>query len=225
VPCILRLASGGIFIIDAALRRWYGVRSYCVTSETLLRIATTRAARHIVLDDGTRIAPGDPVIELHIWNERLPALGLPGRNLAWACRVKRRMQHSLHRLAEHLERVPELRGYAAVHAEAFACSERAARRLAWIAARFGLMPIAPEQPVGWGQKMLTLLLTWACNPGRTLGRKQQPVRREFWISATEFRVRYAARPAIPASCVAIAEPTRTVRRQSNRRAGVDTPAA
>jgi len=187
---VIRAASAGIFAMDAALRGWYGVRPYSYTDDILLRIADRKSVRQVLLEDGTRVHPGDPVLDLHIWNERIAVLGLPEGNLGWACRVKNRVRNSLEQLACHLEADPAFHRYVAVRAEAVVLSESAARRFSRIAARFGLKSTMPERSADWGHGMLALLLAWACNPARTFRGRYRPIRREFWISATELRSRY-----------------------------------
>jgi len=193
-PHVTRLVRAGIFGIDCILRHWYGVRAYSSCDDALLRIAVANAATELVLADGTHVMPGDLVIELHIWNERIPTLGLPGRNLFWACCVKNRIRRSLSELARYLELNPALHPYVAVHAEAFPMTERAARKLARVAACFGLMQAAPELPADWGHGMLAWLLAWACNPGSVSGKQLRPFRHEFWMSALELRTRYLREP-------------------------------
>jgi hypothetical protein len=186
----IRAASAAIFAIDAALRGWYGVRPYSYTNGILLRIADGKADTRVSLEDGTRVLPGDPVLHLHIWNERIAVLGLAGRNLGWACRVKNRVRISLHQLACCFESDPTFGQYVAVRAEAVVLSESAARRFSQIATRFGLEATDPERSADWGHGMLALLLAWACNPAKTIRGGYRPVRREFWISAMELRSRY-----------------------------------
>lgn len=203
VPRLARFMSCGIFAMDAVLRRWYGVHVYSTADNVLLRIALTKSSARVVLEDGTLIMPGDPVIDLHIWNERVPALGLPEHSLVWACRVKNRIQASLRQLAHQLNDSTELHGYVAVHAEAIALTARSARRFARLAARFGLVQSTPAQPADWGRGMLSLLLRWACNPGGAAKRRLRPVRQEFWISTTQLRLRYLNGATRCGSCTAI----------------------
>ena len=203
VARIVRTASGGVFAIDAILRCLYGVRSCCYAEGTVLRVARTKFHAAVSLEDGTSIPPGDPVLDLHIWNERLSALGTPGPNLAWACRVKNRVQASLRELAWRLECDGTLSRYLAVRANVVVLSASAARKFSRIAGRFGLVPTKAEQPAGWGHGMLVLLLAWACNPGRAFRGCYQPVHREFWISAIELRSRYPHIPLAISSSVGL----------------------
>lgn len=189
-PSVVRAASAGIFAIDAALRGWYGVRPYSYADGILLRIAEGKSDTQVSLEDGTCILPGDAVLDLHIWNERVAVLGLPGRNLGWACRVKNRVRNSLHELACRIDGDPAFGRYVAVRAEAVVLSESAARGFSRIAARFGLESTKPERSAGWGHGMLARLLAWACNPARTFRGHYRPIKREFWISAMELRSRY-----------------------------------
>jgi hypothetical protein len=206
-PGIVRVASAGIFAIDAALRGWYGVRPYSYADGVLLRIADGKSDTRVSLEDGTCILPGDSVLDLHIWNERVSVLGLPGRHLGWACRVKSRIHDSLHQLACCFESDPAFSRYVAVRAEAVVLLQNAAQRFSRVAARFGLKSIKPERPAGWGNGMLALLLAWACNPARTSRGHYRPVRREFWISAIELRSRYHQMTLKLPSCTLTPETT------------------
>lgn len=196
VACTIRAISGSVFLIDAVLRCWYGVRPYSYAESALLRVAGTKADTAVSLGDGTFILPGDPVLDLHVWNERLPTLGLPGRDLAWACRVKNRVRGSLRELAWRLECDPALGRYVAVRAKVIVLSRSSAQKFARIALRFGLVPTKSERPAGWGHGMLILLLSWACDSRRTSRGRYQPIHREYWISVMELRSRYP-RTALP----------------------------
>jgi hypothetical protein len=48
------------------------VYSSTPTSRTVYRISFNRLRTEVVLSDGTVGRPGDEVVELHLWNERIP---------------------------------------------------------------------------------------------------------------------------------------------------------
>jgi hypothetical protein len=180
----------GIYCIDWMLRRWYGVYAYSKTDNDLLRVSIRRVETATTLSDGTRVDSGDVVVDLHIWNERIPALGSLGPSLVWASRTKRRIEVSLVTLAHHLESQGCLDRCAAVRAEAVFLSGQGARKLEHIAEHYGLTPPIDARPADLGHGLLAYGLAWACNP-ESLNKKQfRPMRYEFWISGAAFRERY-----------------------------------
>lgn len=193
----------GIFCIDWVLRRWYGVYAYSTTEDDLLRVAVRALEVPITLSDGTRVTRGDLVVDLHIWNERIATLGPLGPSLAWASRVRHRIEHSLITLAQHLESRGCLDQCAAVHAEAVFVGGRGAKKLARIAGHFGLTRPGNAQRADLGHGLLAYGLAWACDPDCLAGKRFRPMRHEFWISGTAFRKRFSiGRPSLAADCVA-----------------------
>jgi hypothetical protein len=63
------------------LRRGYGVHEFSVDEGDLLRLAVRQAEHDLILPDARRIAAGDTIVDLHIWNERVLRLGPSGSNL------------------------------------------------------------------------------------------------------------------------------------------------
>lgn len=117
------------------LRRCYGVREFSADRDDLLRVSLGRAKHDLVLPDGSRIAAGDAVLDVHVWNERIQDLG--DSTIARAGRLRRRLDHSLRRLAERVRADPSLQACKAVRAESvFAAGEEAAAAIK-VAARFG----------------------------------------------------------------------------------------
>jgi hypothetical protein len=194
-----------ILCIDWILRRWYGVYPYSATEDALLRIAVRASEAPITLSDGTHVMRGDMVVDLHIWNERIATLGPLGPSLAWASRVRHRIEHSLIVLAQHLESRGYLDQCAAVRAETVFVSGRGAKKLARIAEHYGLTQPVNAQPADLGHGLLAYGLAWACNPKSLAGRCFKPMRHEFWISGVAFR-RYYLRDRPSVSVAAITDP-------------------
>ena len=57
---------------DALLRHLYQIREFTDDPNCLLRLAIKQAGTPLRLSDGTRIMPGDPIGELHLWNDHVP---------------------------------------------------------------------------------------------------------------------------------------------------------
>jgi len=94
--------------VDSLLRQRQGIRDFTDDAECLFRISLARLPGNLSLSDGTAIGEGDPVIELHLWNEHLPAMPDAGPSPAWAVRLARQTAKSLFLLDHYLEREPAL---------------------------------------------------------------------------------------------------------------------
>ena len=179
-----------ILSVDRLLRRYYGVHEFSPAEDNLLRISASIAEQRITLGDGTEILPGDVVIDLHLWNERIPALGSFRSGLGWGSRVKRRIERSLVSLAAHVETNPSLAQCKAFRAEAVFLVGRRAETLSRIAERVGFgTPTAP-QPADPGHTMLAFALAWACHSGDPVLRWMRATRYVFWMSRSTLRDRY-----------------------------------
>lgn len=89
--------------LDSLLRRCYGIHEYSLDPDCILRLGLVRAKRDVTLFDGTEIKKGDPVGDLHLWNERLPVMPPSGPGLRWAVEFQRKAKRSLELLADYVE--------------------------------------------------------------------------------------------------------------------------
>lgn len=186
-PNLLRQLIGRI---DDVLRWWYGVHRYSRRAHCLLRIAVGQTADVTWLADGSRLAPGAEIIDLHLWNERLCLLPPFRRGLGRAAALRRRMAVSLVELARHIEAEPCLHSVAAIRAQTALVPKRRIDKLLRVAAAFGFEPaasLACKRPEGrqvgrFCEDLFISALAWAFNPealGRSGWRRQ---RCELWIS-------------------------------------------
>ncbi len=175
--------------LEALLSSRNGVYRFTDDTSCILRIAPAKADRPVVLSDGTPVRPGDPVIELHWANERLPRIPEHGAHLMWAVGMRRGIETSLRALAGYLASRDRHSGAAAIRGNmAFGTRLGSVQVGRWVR-RFGFELIEREPPatVGnylrdAGDGLLLLGLTWAFNPG---GLKHKPFfrnRYEIWIS-------------------------------------------
>lgn len=102
--------------LDSLLRRCYGIREFSRDPDCLLRLAVTRSRRDLTLADGTTIRRGEPVGDLHLWNERIPPMPPGGPDLAWGLRFQRRLKRSLEELVAYLASEPGLEALRAFRA-------------------------------------------------------------------------------------------------------------
>jgi YkoP-like protein len=117
-----------VFAIDAALRRWNSVVEFTSDPTCILRIRVGRLERPLVLADGTCGRAGERFVELHLWNEHIPAMPKEGASIAWARQMHLSFQHSLQQLVRHLATRPDLADIAVVRCTLmFASAERDAQ--------------------------------------------------------------------------------------------------
>jgi len=93
------LAGALIFGLDGLLRRWQSVIEYTHDPTCILRIKFGRLDQDFVLSDGTAGHAGERFIDLHLWNEQIPAMPKEGASIAWAREMSLCFQHSLRQLA------------------------------------------------------------------------------------------------------------------------------
>jgi hypothetical protein len=91
-----------IFGLDRVLRRWQSVVEFTHDPACILRIRVGRLDRDFVLADGTAGRAGERFIDLHLWNEQVPAMPKEGASIAWARQMSLCFQHSLRQLARYL---------------------------------------------------------------------------------------------------------------------------
>jgi hypothetical protein len=155
-----------IFALDRWLRRRQGVFEYTHDPECIFRIQLQRLRSEVVLSDGTFGRPGDQVIDLHLWNEQIPAVPVAGPSLAWGRRFNRCSAESLHELARFLMNEPDLLDITIIRARAgLDALHRIAARHEFEAI---LEPVSlsPSECVHWfGENILYWLLALACNSG------------------------------------------------------------
>jgi hypothetical protein len=164
------LFDSAIHIIDWVLRWRHGVNAYTADKSCLLRVERVRAHAKICLADGTTVLPGDPLLILHLWNERLPRMEAVGATLQWAQRTTLGLEASLTGLAEVLRYHPDYERVRAVQAEIRFVSERKQRQLVRLAAAFGFEEAQPDWLRRSGRmseamkNFYAVMLTFAFNP-------------------------------------------------------------
>ena len=126
-----------VFGLDRWLRRWHGVYEYSNNPVCLFRLNRGTAEQVLSLADGTRIGPGDPILNLHLWNEHILPMTQDGATLAWARRLSRAIDVSLRELAQWLGRRHDLDNIAALRADMRLGTTEQTKQLARIAGRYG----------------------------------------------------------------------------------------
>jgi hypothetical protein len=159
-----------VFVLDRWLQRYQGVHEYTTDASCLFRIQRANAQANVALSDGTKIRAGEPILNLHLWNEHVPPMGDQGATVAWARQLSRALAISLKGLAKHLSARPDLRDIVALRADMrFGTPERS-EQLARISARYGFATALSGEGSGSGrlhdvgERALIFLLILATNP-------------------------------------------------------------
>ncbi len=174
--------------IDALLRRAMRIEQFCSDPRCVIRVRRIIAAHTVRLSDGTVVRAGDPVAELHLWNEHLPRIPDTGPGIAWAVAMRRAYSHSLSQLARHVAEHCEFAEVEAFCAAiAFAGPWSRAGKVARAAARKGFELIDPKPSLAADLAALAhgifiLCLIRAFNPAGLRTLKLTRRRYEIWIS-------------------------------------------
>jgi hypothetical protein len=165
------MLSAAVYALDARLRRSGRIYEYTSNPDCMLRIQRTRAACAITLPDGAVLREGDPVIELHFWNEQFPRMPGGRPTVAWAKRARRAFRISLEELAIHLGSNRELDDVHALIGVWKTGTFGQGRKLLELTAAEGFhhIEVGPMAPAGafrrLGENILLLFLVLAANPG------------------------------------------------------------
>jgi hypothetical protein len=165
------LLEYAIFGLDRWLRQRQGVYEFTSNPICMLRVNRATAEDELTLSDGTQVHCGDPILNLHLWNEQLARMK-GGPTLSWATRVCRALDGSLCDLALCIAHRPEFSDIAALRADICIGTTKKTEQVARIAGRYGFetprTASAPEFQRGmhrFGENLYMFLLVLATNPG------------------------------------------------------------
>jgi hypothetical protein len=191
-----------VFGLDRWLRQRQGVYEYSDDPHCIFRIQRCPAECNVKLSDGTEIHAGDPVLNLHFWNEHVPAMGNCGFSITWARETTRRVQLSLFGLARHLKWTRALDDIVAVRGEMRLGTSDQSGQLARIAGRYGFEPAGSEAAdfgvaaaQRFAENLFICLLVLAANPVSLRLPVLRRDRKLVYLSRAALETRYA--PAAP----------------------------
>ena len=104
-----------VLFIDRLLRRRLGVYEFSDDPDCLLRLQITKAPHTLRLPDGV-VEEGEPVLGLHLWNDRMRPIPAGGPDLTWGLWLRRNFERSLHLAGREMRRDPRLKRVRAVGA-------------------------------------------------------------------------------------------------------------
>jgi len=182
--------------LDASIRRQEGIIEFSSSPTCLLRVVVTTAERELCFSDGTHVAPGETIIDLHFWNERLPKAS---SGLGWGGRFGRALTRSFIDLAAVIDADPRLAGAVAVRGRLAFAGARNPEEMRRFGHWFGFESIEDTGPPPLSRRLhdaaediWLLVLTWTFNPGCLATRQTVRRREDLWISKAKLVERYSA---------------------------------
>lgn len=158
--------------LDDRLRLRHGVFEYSRSPDCLFRIQIISSADDLLLSDGVTVRAGDRLINLHVWNEQFPRFPRQRPTLAWARRVDRAFDISLHELDAYLAARPDLNDVVAICGNMGFSSAARSAQLARYVGRFGFERVTAPDAVSFlqllhllGENMLISMIVLARNAG------------------------------------------------------------
>jgi hypothetical protein len=181
--------------LELVLRRRGKVYEYTTDANCVFRIGPGIAEDNLTFADGTR--PADVILDLHFWNEHLPAIPREGPRISWGLAMHGRVLHSLTLLAAHLEgdAYPEVK---AIRGEAALGSRVGRRQMCRVAKRYGFELFQGAPPLRrrfrfFWENFLIWGLIWTFNRGGLRRKRLMKERFELWMSRDELVRRHGGR--------------------------------
>ncbi len=179
---------------DAWLSRLERVYVFCEDADCKLRLQVA-GTPHMLHLTSRLIPKGQPVLMLHLWNERIPAIPPNGPDLPWAVKTSRHFSRSLHQVGRYVQNAPWLRDIQAVGGISALIILTNSDGGARILCKLGFEVFPYQNPLGrfgeFWENFYSWWLMWAYNPAslhrRNFFRQQ---RTEIWMTMDEFLKRY-----------------------------------
>lgn len=181
-------------LIDTLLSKSLRIYEFTDDPECILRIQLTRATHTTNFSD-ERILKGEPLLELHVWNKRMPQLPEGGATLEWALHLHRQLINSFKGVAHVIqtdERFSQVRAVCGTSA-LFSFSGHTGGTHLMQHLGFTILPY--HRPFGrfgeFWENLFSWWLLWAYNDVSMQSREFFRLQRtEIWISTLEFMRRY-----------------------------------
>jgi hypothetical protein len=171
-----------------------GVFPFSDDPECILRLQEGRAPHQLPLPEGP-VNAGEPVLFIHLWNERLPLYPPSGPDLSWAALVFRRFIHSLQLAARYLRSQPQYHVMRAIGGVSvlLPAANRAGQTHPLVSMGFTLFPYRSRLGsfgIFW-ENFYSWWVMWAYNPASHQGRSLFSLQRtEMWMHVERFLQRY-----------------------------------
>jgi hypothetical protein len=182
--------------LDALLRWAQGVEAFDEDERCILRIQLAHASRPLNFPNGM-VKRGEPVILLHLWNERIPPMPPQGADVEWAARMKRLFIHSLRALAQAMRREARLGKARAIGGATVLVASADGSDGSRLVQQLGFTILPYSHRLGrfaeFWENLYSWWLMWTYNPATLRRRKFLHLRRaEIWMPTEEFLRRYGS---------------------------------
>lgn len=211
------LTRRAILLIDAILRRCLGITEFSRAPDCILRLARRASHRTHQLSDGAVVHAGDPILEIHLWNEHIPHMNDAGPDLRWARAVYRRIRFSLEELARYVQTERAPAGVTALFGEASILLSLERQSMTDLLEALGFDIIVLPRPTGPGGRLKRFLdhaynraVIWAFQPPSARNKSVLGATRiEFWMSRQTLLGHYGS-PSTAPEATSTREATLTV---------------
>ncbi len=156
--------------VDCRLRYRLGVGEYTRSPDCIFRMQIICNTDDKVLRDGTRLQPGDRIVDLHFWNQQVPPIPEAGPTLVWARRMNDGLKRSLQELAHHLATRTDVDDVVAIRIVAALGADARRDKISHILSHLGFeivlqqeTPSLTRQIRRYGENILISLLVLAYN--------------------------------------------------------------
>ena len=185
--CVVPRAT--IKALDRFLRHVLSIYEFSDEPSCVLRYSRAHSKSVLTLPDGESLQLGDPILDLHFWNERF---GMHSHPKSPQKALRSVLRRSLALLAEQLRSNEQFRDIKAVHATLARTSTRSCRLHRSFGYVLHIEPGSGENYVhDFFENFLIHLLRWTFNPHHASQRSLRLCREELWISASDLKARFA----------------------------------
>jgi len=184
-----------IHALDRLVRKGSGVFEFCEDPDCVFRVSIGVAAYPLRVPYG-EIPAGAKVVQLHFWNEHMPAMPSDGPAIGPAVKLRRMVASSARLLARHMREDPRLHGVQAVGGVTPLFVPGQGSPAERIFLRLGFAVTPHRNPSGrfveFWEELYAWVLMWAFIKGNQNRIRLRELRRsDFWISAKDFLNLYA----------------------------------
>jgi len=163
-------------------------------ADCILRIQVTKAPHRLQFATH-ELLKGQPVLMLHLWNERIPLIPQTGADMSWAVKTYRMFLRSLHKVGNYVKNEPGVMGVQAVGGISALFSLADPAGGLGMLRRLGFEVVSYQNSLGgfgkFWENFYSWWLMWAYNPAslqhRSFFRQQ---RTEIWMPIDEYLKRY-----------------------------------
>jgi len=187
--------------IDKTLRTRQGIFEYSSSPRCIFRVQLAATESDIALSDGTCLAAGSRLINLHLWNEHIPPFPARGPTLGWARRMCDDLEISFEELAAYVASRPAFEDIAAIGGKIMFGSTEQTQLVSHFAARYGFVRAVDSSSghsiAQWlhlvGENILISMIVISHNPAALRADWLRRDRVPLYIRRAELLKRFGAR--------------------------------